>query len=294
MPRVLFIVNPISGDLDKGEITEQIGRFCTERKVEAVWLETTGKEDLQRIRQKLDQERPDLAVACGGDGTVNLVGRALLDRPVPLGILPLGSGNGLATDLGLPARWEDALPLLFRGEKRPLDVLEINATHYSFHLADLGFNAKLVQDFESEPDRGQMAYVRQFFRNLRYRPRVKYRLVFPEGALSTRAAMVILANARKYGTGAVVNPVGKPDDGRFEVCIFRPWPWWYMGWMAFLFFTGRLDRSSYVKIFSTTALRLTASVAQPMQVDGEPMGQVDRLQVRILPGKIAVIAPVVS
>ncbi|MDX1667270.1 MAG: diacylglycerol kinase family lipid kinase [Saprospiraceae bacterium] len=293
MSRVLFVVNPISGNIDKAGIISSMEDYCGQCGLEWEILMTEGEGDRGRIAGKVMDWRPDLAVACGGDGTVNLLGSVLLKSEVEvvMAILPLGSSNGLATDLEIPSDPRLAMELLQGGRDLEIDVMQINDEQYSFHLAGLGFNAKLIQDFESEEERGVMAYARHFFRNISYKPRVSYRFQFPDQEMKTKASMITFANAQRFGTGAVVNPMGSLDDGKFEVCIFQPWPDWYMPWMTLLFFLGRLNESDYVRIVSTRQVEVSGNEDQPLQIDGEVMGEVREVRVRIHESKLRVRVP---
>lgn len=103
--------------------------------------------------------------------------------------------------------------------------------------------------------------------------------------------MITFANARRYGTGAFVNPHGRIDDGQFEVCIFKPWPRWYFFWLAILSFSGRLDESRYVKILSVTEARVEADSPLPLQIDGELYGETKEVMVEMVDEKVRVWVP---
>lgn len=254
-------------------------------------MATTGEDDARLLRQQLKQQAPDAVVACGGDGTVNLVARTLLGTSTPMGIVPLGSANGLATDRSIPDNVGDALDVLLHGASLEVDGLLINEEHYAFHLADMGYNARLVQEFESNTERGQSGYARSFLRVARNRPLAKFDIKADGHQFSRRSIMATFANARRYGTGAVVNPNGKLDDGRFELCLFLPWPRWYLIWISVLFFIGQIDKSRYVKIVSCQKLQLNVDRPLPLQVDGELVGEHTAVQVEVLPEKVRMLVP---
>lgn len=254
-------------------------------------METTGEGDLERINTLIQEEKPETVVACGGDGTVNLVARALLGTPVNMGILPLGSANGLATELCIPENVPGALDVLLKGQPLPLDGLLINGKHHAFHLADAGYNARLVQEFESGDQRGQLGYARSFLRVARNRPLAKFKIRTDQKTFSRRSVMATFANARRYGTGAIVNPDGRTDDGQFELCLFLPWPRWYLVWMSVLFFIGQIDKSRYVKIIPCRTLQLEVDRPMPLQVDGELVGEARSISVEVLKDKVQVLRP---
>lgn len=245
-------------------------------------METTGAGDMEQLNTLIQKENPEAVVACGGDGTVNLVARTLLGTPTKMGILPLGSANGLATELCIPKNVDEALDVLLHGRPLPLDGLIINGDHHAFHLADVGYNARLVQEFESGDQRGQLGYARSFLRVARNRPLAKFKIQADKQAFSRRGVMATFANARRYGTGAIVNPDGRTDDGQFELCLFLPWPRWYLVWMSVLFFIGQIEKSRYVKIIPCRTLQLEADRPMPLQVDGELVGEARSISVEVL------------
>ncbi|UOQ77150.1 acylglycerol kinase family protein [Hymenobacter sp. 5516J-16] len=156
---LLFVLNPISGDVDKSNLEATIRQYCEERGRTATFFHTSGSDDLASLRKHLSERSFDAVFAAGGDGTVSLVAEALTNSSTPLGIIPLGSGNGLSKDLGIPQEVEQALRLTWEYELRTVDTLRV-AGMFSAHLADLGFNALIVERFDQGGVRGPAAYVR--------------------------------------------------------------------------------------------------------------------------------------
>ena len=291
MRKFLFVINPIAGGNDKAAYQHEIEAWFKQHQLQHQWMATTGEDDAQSLRKQLEQHAPDAVVACGGDGTVNLVARTLLGTSTPMGIVPLGSANGLATDLSIPGNVGEALDVLLHGHTMEVDGLLINKEHYAFHLADMGYNARLVQEFESNTDRGKSGYARSFLRVARNRPLAKFDIKADDLHFRRRSIMATFANARRYGTGAIVNPNGKLDDGRFELCLFLPWPRWYLLWISVLFFIGQIDKSRYVEIVSCQKLQLSVDRPLPLQVDGELVGEHTEVRVEIVPEKVIVLVP---
>lgn len=291
MKKMLFVINPVSGGVDKKAAKNQIERWWQRHNIDGKWLETTGNGDAKALREQLLEEPPQAVIACGGDGTINLVGRQVLGKDISMGILPLGSANGLATDLGIPDNVGQALDVLREPAQLEMDALLINERYYCFHLADMGYNAQLIQEFESGGSRGKRGYARSFLRVARNRPLAKYTLRTDQGSFKRRSIMAAFANARRYGTGAIVNPRGQLDDGRFELCLFLPWPRWYLLWISLLFFIGKIDRSRYVKIIACQQLELQTDRPLPLQIDGEMIGDYTQVTVNVVPEKVRVLVP---
>jgi diacylglycerol kinase (ATP) len=292
MRRLLFVINPISGGLDKKEPVGRLEAGCVAQNWSYRILETTGEQDDRRITTAIETFAPDTVVAGGGDGTVNLVARVLLDHPhCRLGILPLGSANGLATDLGIPSNVSGALEVLRTGRLVAMDALRIQQDHYCFHLADIGYNAELVARFERTGLRGKLGYARELLRTILRRPVARCELTVDGHSFRQRAVMITFANGQRYGTGAVVNPAGRLDDGCFEVCIFQPWPRWYLVWMVLLAFVGRIDKSRWVKIIPARRAEVVVEPPLALQADGEGLGKPRRVSVVLAPKKVSLWVP---
>jgi len=290
--KLLFILNPVAGPEDQEPVQPKISDYCRSNDFPYHITETKGDgNDLQRIREALDQQKPELVFACGGDGTVNMVGQTLMGQNIPLGVLPLGSANGLATELNLPYNVRDCMDVLIHGKTIAMDPLLINQSHYSFHLADVGYNARLIQQFEEMDQRGKIGYAKGFFKVIRDRPVANIRYQEDGTWKEKKVIMAVFANARKYGTGAIINPDGKLDDGQFEVILFRPWPRWYFVYLGLLSYLGRIKRSAYVKVLSQKKIHLSTDVPMDMQIDGEPMGSTRKVTVEICPEKVQLKVP---
>lgn len=287
-----FVLNPISGDIDKQDLESTITDFCATRGRQASFFHTTGKQDLARLRAHLAAHAPDAVFAAGGDGTVNLVSEALLGGQIPLGILPLGSGNGLSKDLGIPQNLEDALNLICQHELRAIDTLRVGG-HFSVHLADLGFNALVVERFCSGDSRGAGAYVRIALQEyLNYEP-ITYRIETDREQFEGPAFMLTIANASTFGSNVVINPNSHIDDGEFELCLIEPFPATAALGILYHLYTDAFDASVYTRRLRCRRATIQVS-GQPellVQVDGEPVRVAGPVNVEISPRSLHVLTP---
>ncbi len=291
MRKLLFIINPISGGIEKKGLKSKISDICERDGITCSFLKTTGRNDKRHIIDKIDEVSPTDVIACGGDGTVNLVAQVLLERNAKLGIVPLGSANGLAEELGILEDLDVALDIIVRNNAAEIDALYVNEKHLCLHLSDVGLNAKLVKRFERKSGRGKLGYARHFFETLFKQKPIKFTFKTEDQSFEERAEMVVFANAKKYGTGAIVNPVGKIDDGLFEVCIFKPYPWYAIFRLTYLFFTGKLNYSPFVKIFSTKSITIEGDKPEHLQVDGETVGKHRKISVALASNKLKILKP---
>lgn len=291
MDKLLFVVNPISGGIDKAGLKKDITSCCNNRNINFSIIETTGENDKKLISDEIEKEHPDTVVACGGDGTINFIAQLILGKNINLGIIPLGSANGLASELLLPRNTRDAVDILYDKKILLMDVLRINEKYLSLHLSDVGFNAKLIRNFEEGGSRGKLAYATNFFKVLLKKAPHKYTFILKKKRFKRRAEMVVFANASQYGTGAVVNPEGCIYDRKFEVCIFKPYPWYAIFRLAYDFFTRGMKRSPYVRIFSTQHIVVRSRKPVPLQIDGEVIGDFDEVQVSVDKDQLPIIVP---
>lgn len=290
--QLLFVLNPISGDLDKSDLEGTVAAYCTERGRTAHFYHTTGTDDLAKLRVHLAQHPYDAVFAAGGDGTVSLVGEALLHTGVPLGILPLGSGNGLAKDLGIPLELDDALHLIWQHEQRNIDTLCVSG-HFSAHLADLGFNALVVERFDSGDTRGPGAYIRIATQEyLSYEP-ATYRIETDVETWEGTAFMLTIANANTFGSNVIINPDSQLDDGQFEICLIEPFPGVAAPNILYHLYTSAFDSSNYTRRLCCRHARIFVPGQEQVlaQVDGEPLHLPTPVEVEINAASLRVLVP---
>jgi YegS/Rv2252/BmrU family lipid kinase len=236
----------------------------------------------------------DLVLAVGGDGTANEVAQGLLGSPAALGIVPAGSGNGLARALRIPLRPEPALAALESGARRRMDVGFLNGRLF-LNVAGVGFDAAVGQAFHERGRRGGrrgiLGYLRMSLAELRaYRaPRLTIE-VAPE-RLELAAFVTTFANGPQYGSGAVINPGGKLDDGRLEVVVFEDGPRWRTIVAAPRLFLGGLERSRGYRRLAGTAATVTAAGPAAVHCDGDPAGAVERITVELRPRVLEIVVP---
>lgn len=290
MEKILFVLNLSSGtgmaaEIEK-DIVEQAGEHDFRYRIEKL-----GKEDWSTsVNEWIDEFDPSIVVAGGGDGTVNMIAKEIMDRDLALGILPLGSSNGMAYQLGIPEDPVEALKTIFLMKKKPIDLLEINDDQICLHMSDIGMNARVIKRYEKEDIRGIFGYAKQYFKELG-QTRKFYSFVKADGEKrKIKAVMVILSNASFYGTGANINPEGKIDDGLFEVVLIKPYPFWFLLYALKSLFTRSLTKQSFIDNISCREALINILPPQETQVDGEYIGLHDRISVRILPRKIEVLA----
>lgn len=268
--RVLFVLNPVSGSNSKAELETTIREYFKETGHEYEWYQTTGSQDEESVKHWIDEWKPDRVVAVGGDGTLKLVAEVLKGSDIPAGIIPAGSANGMARELGLPGNIRECLDIIISGSCTKIDVIRINGKSICLHLGDIGLNAQLVKHFEENGWSGKLGYVRGIFKLLWKRNLMQVRIKKDNEILEREAFMVVLANARMYGTGAVINPGGDISDGKFELIIMKR--------LSFIeivkmFLGGKNFNRHKIEVIPAEAVELEVKGRGYFQVDGEYLGK---------------------
>lgn len=288
--KVLFVINPKSGSRQNMDYTKKIEQFAGEELFEFEIYRTTGENDGEQIQKLTKNYQPEKVIAIGGDGTFNMVAAEFIGSKIKVGIVPGGSANGLAYNLNIPARFEEALKINIQGAFKPMDVIRINNKHYCFHLSDIGINARIIKRFERENTRGMLGYGKQLFKEL-FSPKSFFSCTINTGSKKKKlkAEMIVIANAQSYGTGVKINPQGNLNDGKFEVVIIKPYPWWFVFTFIFAGFTGSLHRMEYVKVFRAEKAQILLNKYHDFHIDGEIIGKTKHLDIEIIPHALHVI-----
>ena len=241
----------------------------------------------QLIRQKIASFSPDRVIAVGGDGTIKLLAECLMHTKTSLGILPAGSANGLAKELDIPEDYKKALDIIVSGFLKKIHLLKIN-DHVCIHLSDIGLNAHAVKKFETLPGRGMWGYLRASLNVIRINPVMKVEIVMANKVFTRKAHMIVIANATRYGSGAVINPVGRLDDNLFEVVVVKKISLLELFKMIF---SHKPYDSNKTEIFQTATLSLRSVRKVYFQIDGEYLGRVNEVHATLLPDALEIIVP---
>lgn len=288
-----IIVNPISGRGRRPQADiSNLRRIFTDYGIEThvVRQRMTGHAT-SLARGAVDQGF-DIVVAVGGDGTVNEVVCGLVNSKVPLGIVPAGSGNGLAREFGIPMKMNAACQTIIKGRTRVVDVGKMD-DRFFLGTAGFGYDALAVKIFEEKwgSRRGLLPYFHVAFAGfLEYRAH-PVRLKFNDRQITVFPLLVTAANTTQFGGGAVIAPRAKPDDGLLDVCIIHQ-----LSFLKALFhwpklFIGGIDRLPQWEVYRTDSLEISSDFPLPIHVDGEPVPESTHVQVNLLPGALQIRVP---
>ncbi len=286
--RILFIINPISGTTKKAGIADKIAAYLDHDRFEDTLRYTERAGHATEIAAEAARDGFDVVVAVGGDGTVNEVGRALVHTSTALGIIPLGSGNGLARHLFIPLDVRKSLELINQCVVKPLDYGVIN-DHPFFCTCGMGFDAFVSQKFAEDGRRGAITYVQKVLEEgLKYKPET-YEICAEGAARSYKAFLISCANASQYGNNAYIAPQASMSDGQMDVIIMEPFDLLDAPQIAIDMFGKTLDKSSKIRTLQTPHLRIRRSGPGVIHYDGDPVMAGADIDVRIEPKGICVV-----
>ena len=294
---ITLIINPISGNAHRGAIADRV-------EVARTALGKSGEESRVVVSDRRGHVR-ELATAAvhagsrlvmvwGGDGSMNEAASALLGTDVPLALIPAGSGNGLARELGTPLQPVAAIAAALNGRPRVIDAGELGGRPF-FNVAGIGFDAHIATCFDRAPRRGLATYVRVSARELLTYRAISYRIECGDSegvaalASSQRALLVTIANSPQFGNGAKIAPFARVDDGRLDLVVYEEVSRFATLRALPKLFSGGIERVRGVTTRQIERGRIESDAPMAFHVDGEPVEGGTTLEVRVLPRALTVI-----
>ena len=285
---VWFIVNPISGTTDKSRIVRLIPAYMDAQRFDVRILYTQFKGHAARIARQAVDEGVQVVVAVGGDGTVNEVARCLIHTQTALGIIPCGSGNGLARHLFIPMNPEGALQVLSTCSIEALDYGMINDTPF-FCTCGIGFDAFVSSMFAKSERRGLLTYIENTLREgLRYKPDT-YEIEIDGEKQHYKAFLIACANASQYGNNVYIAPRASMSDGLMDVTIMEPFTMLEAPQIAIQLFNKTIDQNSRIRTFRCKSLRIHRSQPGVIHFDGDPKEEGTDISVSLEPKGIRMV-----
>ncbi|MCR5068370.1 MAG: YegS/Rv2252/BmrU family lipid kinase [Prevotella sp.] len=287
--RIVFVINPTSGTTNKDVMPQLIDKYIDSdsNDVSTVFTEYAGHAS--EIASKCVNEGVDVVVAVGGDGTVNEVARALAESDTTLGIVPCGSGNGLARHLMLPMNVKGALEIINNGLVHSLDYGIIDG-HPFFCTCGMGFDAFISKKFASAGKRGPLTYIENVLKEgLKYEPET-YELTLDGNETEPyKAFLISVANASQYGNDAYIAPQASMSDGFLDVVIMEPFDILEAPQVGIDLMNKTLNKSSKIKCFKAKDIRIRRKEEGAIHYDGDPIDAGKDIHIQLRPHAIKMI-----
>jgi YegS/Rv2252/BmrU family lipid kinase len=287
--KIIYLINPISGTSKKEGIRKLIEQETTERKIPFEILPTDKLGYYDEVKEKIQAEQVTDIVIVGGDGTANQVTNALREFPVNFGIIPLGSGNGLAFTANIPKKPEEALAIIFNGKPKPVDAFTIN-NYYSCMLSGLGFDAEVAHGFALKSTRGLFTYTQesliQFFKAHPY----QFEVVLDNFSFFTDAFAISIANSNQFGNNLTIAPKADLNDGLLDVVIIQKMNKAKIPFALLQQIRGNNKlqeimenfNNKNVIYFQTASLKIKNLKLAPLHIDGEPKETAEEVDIEII------------
>lgn len=286
--KIIFILNPISGTVSKAGIPGLIEERLDKEKFDCRIAETKYAGHATELAQQAARQGIDIVVAVGGDGTVNEVGRALVNTKTAMGILPCGSGNGLARHLNLPMNLKKCIDILNDCDIHTLDYGLINR-HPFFCTCGMGFDAFISMKFAEAGKRGPITYMQKILEEgLSYQPET-YEIEDEEGTRRYKAFLVSAANASQYGNNAYIAPQASMSDGLLDIIIMEPFDLIEAPQVAIELFNKTLDKNLKIKTFRARHIHIHRKSEGIIHYDGDPVMADADVDISIVPKGINII-----
>ncbi|HYC39791.1 MAG TPA: diacylglycerol kinase family protein [Chitinophagaceae bacterium] len=284
---IIYIVNPVSGTRDKTRIQQLIEKKMQQASIRFLIVPSVAGGDYQYVKALIREHGTTDVVIAGGDGTVSQVVGALCSENLNFGIIPCGSGNGVAYTMKIPTRAERALDLVIAGRSEYMDGFSVNGK-FACMLCGLGFDARVAHDFANQPKRGLATYVRQVIRNFFSAKTYAFSIAVGEKIFSTRAYFLSIANSNQFGNNFRIAPRASMSDGLLDIVIVTD-----RGKIGVIYHTLRqisgrvqlqdpeLIREKGVIYFQTSRLTIGNSQGAPLHIDGDPAESAEELEIEI-------------
>ncbi|MDF9829724.1 diacylglycerol kinase family protein [Parabacteroides sp. PF5-6] len=288
--KVQAIINPISGVGSKRKIPEMIQDEFPIDQYELKISFTEYAGHASELTRQAIAEDTHIVLAVGGDGTINEVAQSMIHSDATLGIIPKGSGNGLARELHIPMDVKKALDVVQKGHITTIDSCKANGRVF-FTTCGVGFDAAVSQKFAYEKHRGSLTYLKNTVEEyLSYKPQV-YELLIDDTIREEKAFLVACANASQYGNNAFIAPLANIEDGQMDITILSPFTPLDIAPLSIQLFTKQLDRNSKIKTLKGKEVTIIRQEPGIMHLDGEPVEAEAEIRISVVPSSLKVFTP---
>lgn len=287
--KLLFIINKYSGTSYQPAIEAAIRTACAENQVEGHTEFTQHAGHASVLAAAAVADGYETVVAVGGDGTVNEVASSLVHTSTTMGIIPKGSGNGLARHLAIPMDVYAALKCLFKAKAIPMDTFHINGK-LSLNVSGIGFDGRVANLFGSNKKRGLRGYAALILNEFRRFAEFEAHIRTEQREFVRKAFVIAMANSSQYGNNAKIAPAASICDGLIDVSILKKIAPYRLD-LLYQFFSGTIDQSGCCEVIP--ARQVTIQLSSPMffHVDGEPGGEANRFEIEMMPASLQMLVP---
>ena len=296
--KFIFFINPISGTRNKTLLPEIIKNITAKNGVPFEILHTNAAAEYDYLKEKIATEKITDVIVCGGDGTVNQIANALQRVNINIGIIPMGSGNGLAFAAKIPKRIDKAMEIIFAGKAEYVDSFYINKK-FSCMLCGLGFDAQVAHDFAKEKRRGLLTYIKLSTTNFLKAKTYPFELNLDGKPIHTDAFFISIANSNQFGNNFTIAPQASLHDGLLDIIVVNKMSKLRMAFAILKqLYNGKVhlyeDKKYHrneIHYFQTKKLTVKNPQFAPLHIDGEPVETKGEFEIEIIEKAFKLLMP---
>lgn len=296
--KIIYLVNPISGTSGKSALKKKLAKETEAKGIKYEIFDTDANGNYENLILKIKNEKITDVVVCGGDGSINAVASTLLGIDINIGIIPMGSGNGLAFTAGIPKNIHRALKIIFAGKTSFIDGLYIN-DRFSCMLCGIGFDAKVAHDFAKENRRGLMAYIKVTIANFFSAKAYMFEISAGEKSIRIEAYFISIANSNQFGNYVTIAPKASLRDGLLDIVIVKKMNKLLLPFSVLSQVSGINTKHDFIDspgkrnilYFQTSSLKIINGSNAPLHIDGDPKETALKFEIKVAPRAIRLIQP---
>ena len=296
--KFVYFINPISGTGGKGLLLDIIKNKTVEKNIPFEILHTNAAGEYACLKEKIAAENITDVIVCGGDGTVNQVANGLLGTAVNIGIVPMGSGNGLAFAAKIPKRIHKALECIFAGNAVYIDSFYINKK-FSCMLCGLGFDAQVAHDFAKQKKRGLSTYIKQSTKNFFNARHYNFQLILDGKSLNSEAFFISIANSNQFGNNFTIAPQASLHDGLLDIVVVNKMSKLRMIWTILKqvrngqvrMYEDKKYHKNDIHYFQAKKITIKNPELAPLHIDGDPAETSEVFEIEIIENAFKLLIP---
>ncbi len=296
--KFIYFINPISGTKSKDLLLETISKKTTEQHIPFEILHTNAAAEYDYLLKKIEEENITDIIVCGGDGTVNQIANAVMGTKIRIGIIPMGSGNGLALAAKISKNYIRALNIIFKGNSSFIDAFYIN-NKFSCMLCGLGFDAQVAHDFAKQKKRGLVTYIKQSTKNFFKATPYPFNIFIDKKHFSTEAFFISIANSNQFGNNFTIAPKASLSDGLLDIVIVNKMSKLRLVWSVLKqiklgqvrIYEDKKYHHNEILYFQTKKIKIENLLNAPLHIDGDPAETATEFEIEIIPKAINLLMP---
>jgi diacylglycerol kinase (ATP) len=289
MRKIIYIINPVSGPKTKNNLQQFIEKKTGEQKIAFQVFPSVASGDYSFLRPVIKEQKITDVIIAGGDGTVSQVVGNLLDCDVNFGIIPCGSGNGLAFAAKIPKQRARAMEIIFNGKAVAIDGFKIN-DRFACMLCGLGFDARVAHDFADQPKRGLATYIRLALKNFFAMKKHPFQIQLQHTTIEIDAYFISVANSNQFGNNFTIAPRASLSDGLLDIVFATSKNKISFVWQTLKQLAGwnKLQAALLIKenrgliYFQTDKLSILNPSHAPLHIDGDPAETATELKITVM------------